>query len=116
MTIAIPEHEGRVAPVFDNCQKLMIFADSRLIRIVGTEWRSLPPVLRPRWLRQNGVHMLVCGGISAFLAAQVQAQGIRLASWIAGDVPDVLNACLSGTLWQPQWRMPGCRCRGRNSW
>ncbi|MFH1741887.1 MAG: hypothetical protein ABIH23_23030 [bacterium] len=110
MKIAIPEFQGRVSPVFDSSQRLLVFKlhDDREPECQEENWSSLAPVARVARLREIGVDVLLCGGISGWLSEQVAAQNIQLFPWIAGDIQQVLAAYLGGRLPDPQFAMPGC--------
>ena len=115
MTIAIPEFNGRVSPVFDTCQHLLVFD----IRPDGkreetkVDWSKVVRPYRAFQLRNNKVDTLICGGISNWLAGQINAQEIQLVPWVSGGVYDVLNAFLAGRLFENGFFMPGCNGRGR---
>ncbi|MDP2862869.1 MAG: hypothetical protein Q8N95_08765, partial [Desulfobacterales bacterium] len=57
-----------------------------------------------------GVGTLVCGAISRPLHGMVIASGIRVISFVAGDLRKVINAWLDGNLESGKFAMPGC-CR-----
>lgn len=115
MKIAIPEHQGRVSPVMDTSLRLLVFevGEDREPECHAHDWSSVPPAARAAWLRERRVDAVVCGGISAWLAAQVQAQGIQLIPWVAGEVGQVLTAYAVGRLPDTDLAMPGCRGRRR---
>jgi predicted Fe-Mo cluster-binding NifX family protein len=109
MRLAVPEHQGRVAPVFDCCKRLMIVlqmprADELLQR---EEWAALPRMSRAARLAELKVELLVCGGISCWMEDQIRRYGIRMIPWIAGDVWEVLAALRQGQILEPQYAMPG---------
>jgi predicted Fe-Mo cluster-binding NifX family protein len=115
MKIAIPEYKGRVSPVFDTCQMLRIFEMDRghIAARSGTDdWSCLPLELRTNRLRQLGIDVLLCGGVSDWLARQIEAQGIRLVPWLVGDVDDVLRAFIDGGLPDRRFAMPGSWGKG----
>jgi len=115
MKIGIPEYQGRVAPVFDTCQRLLIFQKSNrggAIPLESQDWSYLPLPVRANQLRQTGIDVLLCGGISGWLARQVEALAIRLIPWLAGDVQQVLDAFVSGRLPDRRFAMPGSWDRG----
>lgn len=110
MKIGIPEYRGRVSPVFDTCQRLLVFQASDhggLIPLEAQDWSCLPPLVRPNRLRERGVDVLLCGGISDWVARQVEAQGIRLVPWLSGDVNRVMSAFFAGDLPDRRFAMPG---------
>lgn len=116
MLLAIPTRNDRVSPVFDTaCRLLLVEVEQGQERARRTEELSdTLPAPRVRRLRELGVEVLVCGGISRGFAAMLEAAGIRVVSWIAGPVDDVLRAYLEGRLSHPRWMMPGCQGRQRH--
>ena len=110
MRIAIPEYSGRVSPVFDTCQRLLIFQmDDRGMPnpLQNEDLSCLPVAARVSRLRQLGVDVLLCGGVSDWLARQIEATGIRLVPWLAGNVEQVLYAYAAGRLPDKRLAMPG---------
>ena len=118
ITIAIPEHQGRVAPVFDTCRSVLIFAqegDGEAV-VARESWSAIARQGRAVRLKELGVEVLLCGGISCWIEDQIHLQGIRLVPWLAGDVPAILTAFRAGKIMDPEYAMPGtllCRQRRR---
>ncbi len=115
MKIAIPEHRGRVSPVFDNSRHLLVFEAEKgqePTKKHREDWSSLDPLGRALRLHELEIDVLLCGGISAWLGDRILTQGVELVPWVAGEIDQVLNAYLSGQLPDPGMAMPGC-CRRR---
>ena len=112
MLLAIPTLNNRVSPVFDTaCRLLLVEVDQGSERARRTEeLLDALPTLRVKRLRELGIEVLVCGGISRSLAVILEAAGIRVVPWVAGPVGDVLRVYLEGRLPHPRWMMPGCFC------
>jgi predicted Fe-Mo cluster-binding NifX family protein len=118
MKVAIPEHQGRVAPVFDTCCRMLVFrqnpAGSDLV--AQEDWSMVSRQARAVRLKELGVDVLLCGAISCSIEDQVHLNGIELVAWLAGDVPKVLSAFREGTIMESEFAMPGtlmCRQRRR---
>jgi predicted Fe-Mo cluster-binding NifX family protein len=114
MRVAIPEHQGRVAPVFDCCRKILIVRQMPHTeeQVADQDWSALQRVARPGRLRELMVDLLICGGISCWMEDRIHREGIRLMPWIAGGVWDVLTALRKGSIGEPCYLMPGRgRCR-----
>lgn len=109
MKVAIPEHQGRVAPVFDCCRKILIFVQtSEWCEPVGKEdWSALPRSFRAGRLKDLVVELVICGGISCWMENSVRQNGIRLIPWVAGDVAQVMEAFRNNLLSDPCFLMPG---------
>jgi len=114
MRLAIPEFNGRVSPVFDCCRRLLIIDTSKKgpDRIASQDWSDLECVKRPSRLREMGVKILLCGGISTRLASEIESGGVRIVPWVSGEVGEIIDAYFKGKLPDPQLTMPGCH-RGR---
>ena len=99
MRLAVPEHQGRIAPVFDCCKRLMIVLQLPLEDelLHNEDWASLPRLTRAARLMELNVELLVCGGISCWMEEQIRRHGIRMIPWVAGDVWEVLAALRQGT-------------------
>ena len=109
MKVAVTEHQGRVAPVFDTSTKLLVFTLSEAgdQAIGGEDWSALSRHSRVIRLRELGVDALICGGISCLVEEQIIRQGIQLMSWRSGEISDVLLALREGKLTDPCYAMPG---------
>ncbi len=109
MKVAIPEHEGRIAPVFDTCRRVLVVDQTgEEDRIISNEdWSNAARHIRAARLRDLGVDTLLCGGISRWLQQQVGFHGIRLFPWLVGSVEEVLLAFKDGRLNDPVFAMPG---------
>jgi len=111
MRVAIPIWEYRVSPVFDTAKQVSI-ADiergevaSQFVIDLGEKFILRRAGFLLRWR----VEILICGGISAYLARQVAAQGIRVVPGIKGNVDEVLKAFCRGNIPSSQYVMPGWR-------
>jgi hypothetical protein len=127
MRLALPEHQGRIAPVFDTGRRLLVFdqVDHRAVMICDEDWSEVTRQHRPVRLKELKVEVLLCGGISCDMENRIRMLGIRITAWLAGDVPKILTAFRDGTIMDPDYAMPGtllCRrfrqtrrcCRDRN--
>ncbi len=118
--VAIPEFHGRVSPVFDTCGQVLFFTvDERhreTKRLRTEDWSSVPRFQRAQRLRQAGTDLLLCGGISGWLARQILVQGVDVRAWVVGEIAEVLEAYQAGMLEDPVFNMPGCGRGGRQGW
>jgi len=114
MKVAVPDWQGRVSPVFDVAEQvLLVDLDreddcSRRMESLGTT----APHDRAQRLAELGVNVLVCGAISWLLEALLASSGIRVVPLICGEVEEVVRAFRDGTLENERFAMPGC-CRKR---
>lgn len=114
MKVAVPDWQGRVSPVFDVAEQVLLVDldreddGSRHTESLGTT----APHQRARRLSELGVEVLICGAISWPLEALLTANGIRVIPLICGEVAEVVRALRDGTLKDERFAMPGC-CRKR---
>ncbi|HMK33716.1 MAG TPA: hypothetical protein VK463_01525 [Desulfomonilaceae bacterium] len=116
MKIALPEHQGRIAPVFDTCLRILVFAQDQEDQgpIAQEDWSMVDRRDRVTRLEELDVDVLLCGGISCSVEDQICLRGIRLVAWLAGDVPKILKAFRDGTIMDAEFAMPGTfLCRRR---
>ena len=105
----------RVAPVFDVAHQVLV-VEAEEHRVVRETREVLPeedPARKALRLKELGIDQLVCGAISRTLHALVSAQGIRVTSFIAGDLDEIVRAWVTDDLSEDRFAMPGCGGRGR---
>ena len=110
MKVALTEWEGRISPLFDSARTLLI-ADIERGRIAGTQrafFESESGFSRAARLDELGVDVLICGGISDCYSRLIEGRKIRVISFAAGSVDEVLDAYMEGILLEERFRMPGC--------
>jgi predicted Fe-Mo cluster-binding NifX family protein len=125
MRIAVPDWKGRVSPVFDVAQQVLVVdleGERELRRTTQGLGQTLLP-LKAEELARQGVNVLLCAGISAPLFRMLQAHGIQVVPGISGDVNQILEGYRTGNLSDgrfalPGWRGPGGRRHrgGRGGW
>lgn len=110
MIAAFANWKAGIAPVFDAAHWVHIVeADSS--RIIREARESLPgplPAQKALRLADLGVETLVCGAISRPMWRMVVGQGIHVVPFITGDLHEVIEAWLAGTLEKGVYDMPGC--------
>jgi len=117
--IAVTVWENRVSPVFDSARTLLI-AEILGDALINTSCLTFDPD-RPlellQMLQAQQVVLLICGAVSEGPANMLEAAGVELISFIAGDVHRVLESFIQGDLRGTQFKMPGCGkhicCRGK---
>lgn len=113
MRIAVPVWNGRVSPVFDVAERMLVVDTDGCAKTAQRE-ESIPsdPFGKPQRLAGLGIEVLLCGAVSRPLAAMLESQGIRVVSFLAGSAEEVVDAYLEGRLSDSSYWMPGC-CRRR---
>ena len=115
MKVAIPIWAGRVSPVLDVAQRLVV-AELEAGNEIS---RKEEPVAetdifrRVQRIRELGVDVLICGAVSRPLEDMLRANGVQVIPWICGPADDVLELFISGQPLSPNYLMPGCCGRGR---
>ncbi|MBE7558462.1 hypothetical protein HS125_05800 [bacterium] len=110
MKAAFAAWNNRIAPVFDVAHEVHV-VEAESGRILAETRQSLPddpPAQRAVCLVESGVATLVCGAISRSMQALIAAYGIRVFPFVAGDLREIIDAWLSGTLRSRHYAMPGC--------
>jgi len=115
MLVAIPQWRGRVSPVFDVAEQIVLveLAGGREVARCLDTLPGGPPAMRVGRLAELGVEVLVCGAISRPLEWLVRAQSIEVIACICGEVEEVIQAFRNGSLDQDRFVMPGCSGRRR---
>ena len=110
MKIALATFNGRISPVFDTAQKLVLVDVDGANELSRGEHAISAKSFTHRTAHINelGVEILLCGAISRPLAMMIAAQGIEVIPFISGEVDEVLGAYLQGKLADPKFIMPGC--------
>lgn len=115
MKIAFAYWENRIAPVFDTAQQILII--DTLDGYQDQDKKNLQldehPLRKALFLAELGINILVCGAISKQMYSLVAAYGIDIIPFVAGELSDVIKACLSGDLKHERFSMPGCCARGK---
>jgi predicted Fe-Mo cluster-binding NifX family protein len=102
--------ENRIAPVFDIARDIHII-EFESGKIIGESLGSIPetmPSARALRLAELGINTLVCGAISGDMHKLIEAYGIQVISFVAGDTHDVIHAWITGDIHDGLFCMPGC--------
>jgi len=114
--VAFAAWKNRISPVFDAAPMLYI-VDIENGRVVEDRHEILSaelPYTRAARLSDLGIRVLVCGAISMEFSGLIEMYGIQVIPFVTGDVPQVLDAYLKGSLFMPSLRMPGFQGGRRN--
>lgn len=100
MKVAIPLFGSRVSPRFD-CAGVLWLAEVSGTRVVPGQHvvdGVVNPLQRVARLRELGVNAVVCGAITGFLLRHLNANGIAVYPWVAGEAHEALAALARGEL------------------
>jgi len=116
MKVAIAQWQGRVSPVFDVANEILLSEvrpgkerRSEVVSIKGAQ-----PLERARALKDFSTQVLICGAISRPMEMALTALGIQVIPFTCGEVEEVLEAFQCGRLKGTTFLMPGCGKRRRN--
>jgi len=98
MKIAIPLFGSVVSPRFDFAREMLIVTcrDGEVLEREKISLPSGPPLWRVALLRDIGVTVVICGGISAFSGRLLASHGVQVIPFAAGPVEEVLEEFLAG--------------------
>ena len=100
MRVAMPRFGEQVAPCFGYAATITIFTIGRgkVIDEVDFCLQSNDILDRFRLLRDQQVGALICGGLEESLEDLLQANDVRVISWVSGRVDALLEKFLRGEL------------------
>jgi len=103
MRIAVPLVQGRLSPHFGHCEVFAVLdvdeENRSVVRIEKLEPPPHEPGLLPRWLADQGVKVILAGGMGGRARALFAEKGIEVVVGAPADAPeDVAAAYLAGTL------------------
>lgn len=100
LKVAIPRFGERVAPCFEYSATIAIFTivGGSIVDQLDFTLQSTQALDRVRLLRDQQVDTLICGGVQNSFEDLVLANGIRVISWVSGDVEQLLAKFVRGEL------------------
>jgi predicted Fe-Mo cluster-binding NifX family protein len=109
MKVAVTIWKGRISPVADLTQELLVvdIGGQSITSHHHEHFDDDSLFYRARKLDDLGVKTFICGAISSFYGALVEGYGIRLISFVHGQVDEVLDAFLNNALVNPRFVMRG---------
>jgi len=112
--IAISLWNKRIAPVFDVARHLWIVETAEGGIVGQSERRFATDDTHERALRLTTlqVEYLICGAITRSSCDVLSGHGIKIISFVAGGLEQVIQAWLSDSFKDGHLAMPGCR-RGK---
>lgn len=104
MRVAITIWENRVSPVADSAGEMLVvdIVGKSIIHRRHERFEDDSLFHRAGKLAELSVSTFICGAISEFYSGLVEGYGIRLIPFARGQVDEVLNGFLSGSLVNPR--------------
>ena len=117
MKAAFSYRGTRIAPVFDVSRQIRVVeaVDGKAVSETDEAFADEVPAHTLGLLASLGIGTLVCGAISRPLEEMIAASGIRVVPFVAGEVPDLVEAWIHDRLDDETLAMPGCCGRRRRS-
>lgn len=115
MQLGIASWEGRLAPVFDTAEQLVLITtdEDRELRRQSVALTGQWPLQRAQAVLGHGVQVLLCGAISRPAVTLLRSAGVTVLSWLGGPCDQVLQAYLEGNLADSEFNLPcGCQSPG----
>lgn len=100
MKVAMAHWQGRVSPVFDVADRLLLIEvlDGREGHRENLRLASRESFDRAKELVELGVNVLLCGAISLALEKALIGAGIRVIGFLGGEVENLIHVFLEGKL------------------
>lgn len=110
MLIAIPNWQDRVSPVFDVAEQILLVHCEKDDTTVRSHllFHEGQPEMRAQRLIDQKVDVLICGAISSLLENLLIANRVEVIPRVCGDVEEILEAYLDGSIDDRRYAMPGC--------
>jgi predicted Fe-Mo cluster-binding NifX family protein len=110
MKAALTVWQGRVSPVFDVSREVLVLTiEDGAVGPRSTESIDTPTAAKKiDRLVEMGVETLICGAISEPLHHELTVRGVKVIGFVAGEIAEVVEGFLAGTLPTPLLSMPGC--------
>jgi predicted Fe-Mo cluster-binding NifX family protein len=106
MRVALPAWDGRVSPVFDVANRILV-VDIERGTVTRTSDHTLEDDNRVETLSTLGVDVLLCSAISWPVEAMLWVAGIEVVSDICGPIDEVIGAYRSGVRALATFHSPG---------
>lgn len=100
MKIAVTYNQGWVFQHFGHTEKFKIYetTDTEIIKTEVVNTASQGHSALGQFLKDNGVEVLICGGIGGCAIEAINAAGIKYYAGVKGLCDEAVKAYLSGTL------------------
>lgn len=94
MKLALPMAGGKLCMHFGHCEQFaLIDADEKTKKILGQKLLTPPPHepgVLPKWLHEQGVHVIIAGGMGQRAQSLFAENGIKVVVGAPGAEPDAL--------------------------
>ncbi len=103
MKIAIPLVNGRLSEHFGHCEQFALIEVDPEMKTILSQRQATPPPhepgVLPRWLQQQGTHIIIAGGMGGRALNLFKEYGIMVKTGVPGELPETMaQAYLKGEL------------------
>jgi len=97
MKIAIPVFQTKISPRFDSTQGFILLQIEKrnVMKREELPTKDWPSSAKIKQLVDLGVDTLICGGIDLESMQQLNFNGIKIYSWITGEIEDAITRFLN---------------------
>jgi predicted Fe-Mo cluster-binding NifX family protein len=115
-SVAITVLSGRISPLFDVSQRVLLFvvSDGRVLERSELPLPNGSGAAKLEALRDRQAHTILCGAVSREIEERAAAMGLRMVPFLAGEIEEVLEAYLRNGLPSERLTMPGWRAGARH--
>lgn len=98
--IAVSVFGNRVSSRFDCSDNVLLVTldNGEVVQRQEIRWVHVNTLEKIRLLAQEGVSLLICGGLTETYSNLLHDSGIQVVSWVRGEVDDVLFQFQQGRL------------------
>lgn len=109
MKIAIACGNGRISPMFDTARELVLIDvdGQREVQRTTVTVGGQDPFDRVRQVLRSDAGVLLCGALSKGVETALIGAGVKVCSFIRGELDGVTAAFLAGKLQEARFQMPG---------
>ncbi len=100
MKIAVASENQKIAEHFGHCRNFNIFQieNDKIVSSTSVDNPGHKPGFLPNFLHEQGVNVIIAGGMGAGAIEIFQEKGIEIIIGASGDATEAVNAYLEGTL------------------
>ena len=116
MRVAIPVFQSKISPRFDSTQEFVLLEieKSKVMKREDLPTKGWPLSAKLNQMVDLNVDTLICGGIDLESMQHLSFSGIKVYSWITGEVEDVVTCFLNRGL--ESGIILGARGRRKGKW
>jgi predicted Fe-Mo cluster-binding NifX family protein len=98
--IAIPVFGNRVSSRLDCSESVLLvnIEEGVILRRQEMRWSHDSTLEKIRCMIQEGVQVLICGGLTETCARMLHDTGLEVIPWVRGEIEDVLRQYMQGAL------------------